>query len=114
MDRAFLQEVVMFRIIALSLALSLALVLALAGCSSLTGPHVVMGTGTVSYVNLEGGFYGIVADNGARLDPSNLPEVFRVNGLYVHYRGYFVPGGATSHMWGAAVTLTDVKALPTR
>ncbi len=55
-----------------------------------------------------------MADNGAHLDPINLPAAFRLDGLYVRYRGYSVPTGASFHMWGASVTLTDIAALPTR
>jgi len=43
-----------------------------------------------------------------------MPATFRLGGLRVRYRGFSVPTGASSHMWGASVTLTDVAALPTR
>ena len=42
-------------------------------------------TGTIQYNDFEGGFYGIVGDNGEAYDPINLPTEFEEDGLRVKY-----------------------------
>ena len=42
-------------------------------------------TGTIQYNDFEGGFYGIVRDNGEAYDPINLPTEFEEDGLRVKY-----------------------------
>jgi hypothetical protein len=61
--------------------------------------------GTVRYINLEGGFYGIIADNGRHFDPLNLPEMYRVDGLRCEFSGHIVDRHDT-HMWGMDIDLT--------
>jgi hypothetical protein len=38
-------------------------------------------TGTVSHLDLEGGFYAIRGDDGVTYDPTNLPPAFQRDGL---------------------------------
>jgi len=59
----------------------------------------VSGTGTIKYINLEGGFYGIVSDDGKNYDPINLPEEFKKDGLKVSFEAEKSNAFAT-HMWG--------------
>ncbi len=47
---------------------------------------IVKGTGTIVYLNFEGGFYGIIADNGEHYDPINLPSEFKKDGLRVRFK----------------------------
>ncbi len=77
-----------------------------------TAEGTVEGTGTVQYQNLEGGFFGIVADDGARYDPVNLPEELRQDGLRVRFRGRLLKEGVSIHMWGAMVELERTERLP--
>jgi len=56
--------------------------------------------GTVRYISVEGGFYGIVGDDGKRYDPVNLPDPFRENNLRVRFRGKVVKDRISFHMWG--------------
>jgi hypothetical protein len=83
--------------------------LGLAGCG-VTGPAHLRGTGTVRFQSIEGGFYGIVADDGSRLDPRNLPAAFQHDGERVRYHAIVVEEGASVHMWGTIVTLVTVDA----
>jgi hypothetical protein len=55
--------------------------LTLAPCSGSTCK--VQGYGTMKYLPMEGGFYGIQADSGARYRPVNLPGECAEEGLRV-------------------------------
>ena len=56
-------------------------------------------TGTVTYVDLEGGFYGIVADDGTRYLPLDLPEAFAQDGLAVTAEVIVKEDVATIQQW---------------
>ncbi|MEN3184484.1 MAG: hypothetical protein ABDK93_05760 [Atribacterota bacterium] len=71
----------------------------------------IRATGQVVYVPLEGGFFGIVGDNGVRYEPVNLPEEFQVDGLRVLFIAEHVDG-ASAHMWGELIRLTHIEAVP--
>lgn len=93
------------------LLLALFLLFALPGCRSecpLCGKVRV--TGTVVYVPLEGGFFGILGDNGVQYEPVNLPEEFRVDGLRVVFVAEHVEG-ASIFMWGELIRLIEIEAL---
>lgn len=65
----------------------------------------VDGIGTIRWIGLEGGSWGIVADNGTHYDPVNLCKEFQQDGLRVHFGGVERPDMAGTHMWGAYVEL---------
>jgi hypothetical protein len=73
---------------------------------------VIRGTGTIRYVDLEGGFYGLVAEDGTKYDPTPLPDSLRVDGLSVRFR-VRTTGGMTTRMWGTPVELVDVERIET-
>jgi hypothetical protein len=96
------------------LLLPLALAVVLASCSTTKhagDPNVVEGTGTVLYQDIEGGFYGIVADDSAKYDPGTLPEAVRKDGLRVRFTAVKV-GGFTTRMWGTRVEIRQIEPLP--
>ncbi|RMF89464.1 MAG: hypothetical protein D6733_06250, partial [Methanobacteriota archaeon] len=70
----------------------------------------VSGTGTVRYIGLEGGFYGIVSDDGKNYDPLNLPEEFKKDGLKVSFEAE-KSNAYTTHMWGTAIDIKEIKKL---
>lgn len=76
-----------------------------------TDENVIVTTGTVQYVDLEGGFYGLVADDGTRYDPSGLPEEFEEDGLRVEFRVEPREGVLTTRMWGQVVDLKEIERL---
>jgi len=86
----------------------------LPGCW-LVGPDVecdyVSGNGTVRYLLLEGGFYGIITDDGEHYDPVNLPREFQVDSLRVYFEGKVLHGIYSVHMWGSASTSIESTAL---
>jgi len=73
--------------------------------------HANFQQGTVTYVDLEGGFYGIITDDGKKLDPTNLPETFKEDGLKVRFRSEEKEGGFGIRMWGTIVELKEVEKL---
>jgi hypothetical protein len=81
-----------------------------AGCVFDSDPDV-KGTGTVRFIELEGGFYGIVADDGRKYDPINLSEGFREDGLRVKFEANIREDLSSIHMWGTLVELTKIERL---
>jgi len=70
---------------------------------------VIRVTGTVRYIPLEGGFFGIIGDDGQRYDPlESLPEEFRVDGKRVSFSAK-QRDGYTTHMWGTAITIISIE-----
>lgn len=72
---------------------------------------VVEDVGTVRYIELEGGFYGIVADDDARYLPDSLDESYREDGLRVRFRAEIREDVMTAQMWGTPVTLIEIMRL---
>jgi hypothetical protein len=66
-------------------------------------------TGTVKHIDLEGGFYGIVADDGQKFDPANLPDAFRQDGLRIRARVEPLEGQVSVRMWGTLVRIIDIQ-----
>ncbi len=65
-------------------------------------------TGTVTYVDLEGGFYGIVADDGEDYLPLNLNETYRVDGTRITFAGEIARDTVTIQQWGTPVEIIAV------
>ncbi|PSQ92972.1 MAG: hypothetical protein BRD52_03145 [Bacteroidetes bacterium SW_4_67_19] len=69
---------------------------------------IVSGLGTVRYVELEGGFYGIVADDSTRYLPQDLGTDYREDGLRVRFRAAVQDSAMTMEMWGTPVEMLDI------
>jgi len=73
---------------------------------------IVNGTGTVVLIDLEGGFYGIVGDDGDHYDPlSSLPQEYAVDGLHIYFSVSICEDCASFHMWGYVVEVIFIKQL---
>jgi len=66
--------------------------------------------GTVVYVGLEGGFYGIIADDGTHWDPDNLADSFAIDRLPVTFTGIRTDH-PTSHMWGRTIEIVTIRKI---
>jgi hypothetical protein len=64
--------------------------------------------GTVTYVTVEGGFWGIVADDGKNYDPRNLPTDFKQEGLKVQVEA-ITKDMMSIHMWGTIIDITNIR-----
>jgi hypothetical protein len=67
-------------------------------------------TGTVVYVNLEGGFFAIHGDDGSKYNPINLPEAFRKDGLKIKALVRPRPDVMSIHMAGSIVEIIGIRA----
>jgi hypothetical protein len=103
----------------------LAILFLIAGCRTINGPvrataespktadegAVFEFTGTVVFVPLEGGFYGILGDDGGHYDPLNLPESLCKDGMKVQVKASVLKHGASFHMWGKRIKILEIKSL---
>jgi hypothetical protein len=86
---------------------------ALAGAGFYTaGPsnETVAITGTVAFVDLEDGFFGIIADDGRRYLPLDLPEAFARDGLAVTAEVTVRKDVATIQQWGTPVEIVAITS----
>jgi hypothetical protein len=65
--------------------------------------------GIVRRVPLEGGFYAIVGSDGVTYDPTNLPAVFRRDGLAVEAVARRRPARLGAHQMGQIVELERIR-----
>lgn len=65
--------------------------------------------GTVRYIDLEGGFFGIVAEDGSHFLPMNLPEEYRVDNLCVAFTARKLDDVNTIYMWGTIVQILSIQ-----
>ena len=79
--------------------------------SGIVSSRVITGEGTVRFIDLEGGFFGIITESGDHLLPENLPEDCQVDGLQVTFAGMTRGPAANVRMWGTPVYLVRVNAL---
>ncbi len=94
-----------------SVWISLVIVALVALGSACKDQTEIRGTGTVRFINVEGGFYGIVGDDGAKYDPVNLDESFKVEGQRVRYRLKVASDRVSFHMWGTIVEVLHITKL---
>jgi hypothetical protein len=106
--------------IILFLSLSAANIAAISGCDT-TGPgksssHAFIQTkpvsvaGTVVFRDKDGGFYGILADNGGQYEPANLDARFQNDGMRITLAGKLDTSRVGMHHWGNPIDLATVIA----
>ena len=71
----------------------------------------IAATGRVVHVDLEGGFWGIVGDDGTQYDVVDLPREFRKQGLKVRFTAKARSGGVSFHMWGVIIELVTIEKI---
>lgn len=105
----------------LSGILAILVAVALSGCGGSTMPTapsgtvvvtggVARGTGTVQFLNLEGGFFAIRGDDGVTYDPTNLPSGFQRHALRVRFEARIRQDLAGIHMVGPIVDVISITA----
>ncbi len=67
--------------------------------------------GTVKYIDLEGGFYGIITDDNKRLDPINLAKEFQTDGKRIMFKYKEKKDLVSFHMWGTIVEILEIKEI---
>jgi hypothetical protein len=73
-----------------------------------TDENTVTATGTIAFMRLEGGFFGIITDDGEKYLPINLPEEYQKDGLKVTFEGRLRPDISGIHMWGKYIELIRI------
>ena len=71
----------------------------------------ISGKGTVKFLDLEGGFYGIISDNGENYDPINLGKEFQVDGLRVRFDAKKRENLTSFHMWGTIIEIINIERI---
>ena len=64
--------------------------------------------GEVVFVEIEGGFYGIIDQNGQKYLPSNLPDVLKQNGLKVRGIAQLKTGKIGFKQWGKMIDIIEI------
>ncbi len=72
---------------------------------------LIQGLATVRYQDLEGGFWGLIADDGQKYDPLVLDEALQVDGLRVRFSARPDPDRMSTHMWGQIVEILEIEAV---
>jgi inhibitor of cysteine peptidase len=67
--------------------------------------------GTVKYIGLEGGFWGIIGDDGKKYDPINLPDEFKAEDLKVYFEYKIAEDQISFHMWGQLIEITKIRKI---
>jgi hypothetical protein len=75
-------------------------------------PTTLTFTGTVTYVDLEGGFFAITADSGENYDPINLPADCAIDGLRVWVSAQVGADQASIHMYGTRIRVLEIRPSP--
>ena len=94
-------------------------VLALAACqqteqetntsSTVNEQSRTMITVTVKYLEIEGGFYGLVTQDGKKLLPMNLASQYRKAGTVLKVSGKQLTDVMTTQQWGTPYQISEVK-----
>lgn len=72
---------------------------------------LVRSRGIVLFNDLEGGFYGILADDGSRYLPQNLPAEYSKDKMRINFTAALRPDIVTSSMWGTPVEIKTVDKI---
>ena len=65
-------------------------------------------SGTVKYIELEGGFYGIQTDEGEDYFPINLADEYKEDGLKIIFKMKSRTDIFTTVMWGKTVEIVEI------
>ncbi len=80
------------------------------GCSHSVSSEIV---GTVSYIKLDGGFWGIIGNDGKKYEPVNLDSKYRTDAQLVCLRAEILADRAGSHQWGTPIKIISIELVTT-
>ncbi|QIR13420.1 hypothetical protein [Shewanella aestuarii] len=67
--------------------------------------------GTVRYMSFEGGFWGIEADNGQQILPTNLAAEYKKDGLRISFKASPETDMMSIQQWGTLSNLSDIEVI---
>lgn len=73
--------------------------------------NLISTKGTIKFLNIEGGFYGIIGEDGTRYKPCKLIQEFQKDGLRVYFEAKKIRALVSIHMWGINVKIISIKKL---
>jgi len=73
--------------------------------------NIIEDIGTVKYIPIEGGFYGIISDSGERYLPLNLPDEFKKDNIKVKFKAIVKKKVITFQMWGKPVEILEINKI---
>ena len=71
--------------------------------------NMIATQGTIRYFDLEGGFYGIVTQQGQKLLPLNLSKAYQQDGAVVKVKGELQQGMMTIQQWGTPFKISHIE-----
>lgn len=71
----------------------------------------IFSTGEVQYIDIEGGFYGIITDDGEHYEPNNLASEFMVDDLQISFKAKIMEDQVSFHMWGTIIEILEIEVL---
>ena len=78
------------------------------GCIAQETGSEITSAGTITYIDLEGGFYGFIASDGAQYLPLDLPDEYKQDGLVVDITGVIDTDVMTIQMWGQPLRILSI------
>ncbi len=66
---------------------------------------------TVRFINLEGGFFGLICTDHTRLLPLNLDSTCALDGAKIKIQGHKCPETLTIQQWGTPFTITQIELI---
>jgi hypothetical protein len=74
-------------------------------------PEQISFTATIKYMNLEGGFFGLISKEGKHWLPLNLEKEFQKDGVVIKVTGKAITGMMTIQQWGTPFSITDIELI---
>ena len=74
-------------------------------------PEIRAASGIVTYLSLEGGFWGILGDNEQNYDPLNLHEEYKIEDLHISFLYKVSDQQNSFHMWGTIIEILTVTVI---
>lgn len=68
-------------------------------------------TATIKYMNLEGGFFGLITKEGKHWLPMNLKKEFHQDGAVIKVQGHEIKGMMTIQQWGTPFSITHIELI---
>lgn len=68
-------------------------------------------TATVTFFNLEGGFFGLVTKEGKHWLPMNLKKEFHQHGAVIKVKGKEIKDMMTIQQWGTPFSITHIELI---
>ncbi len=73
--------------------------------------NIVNFTATVRYIDIEGGFWGLISSEGEKYEPQALDSKYHKDGLKVRAKVRIIKDAVGFRMWGEQIEIIDIEIL---